>query len=90
MSSIITQLRSFRVGEMAVFDFVASYIAMYLLARRYDWDIERAMWAVLPLSVAAHAIFGQPTPLTRMTLNLSSHYAVKAIMLFCVYKVLTI
>lgn len=83
--SLLSSLRSFRVGQFAVFDFAGSFVGAYLIARHFNWDVARTLWLVLPLSVLAHALTQQDTPLTRMALE-PGHLEVKLLLLLCLYK----
>ncbi len=69
MSSIITQLRKFRIFNIALFDIIGSVLGLYLLLRlvlhnkpaHFYWA-----WSVvltLPLGIIAHVLFDTPTTL---------------------------
>jgi hypothetical protein len=69
--SIITQLRSHKVGPFATFDFIASFIGFHLLypfVKKYI-SYERWIYAVVPLSVLIHIVFKIDTPLTAMVMG---------------------
>ena len=80
----IEVLRSFRVFDYAVFDFVASYIVFYFLASplsklffKVKIKITRKQWMylVVPLSVVFHLWFGQRTHLIEQLFSLNSGYS---------------
>lgn len=86
---VISFLRQFRVGEYAVFDFVVSFLAMYLLApllskgfQKIRVQISRRGWMLftLPLSMVIHLTVGRITPLTAQFLDLRGHVIVKVVM----------
>lgn len=88
--TLLIFLRSFRVGPFAVFDFAISYLLVYLLApwlQKKGLRLNRAqqLWLTLPVSVLVHIAFGSMTPLTKMALDPSGSYAVKALLVFMVY-----
>lgn len=94
---IITFLRSFRVGPFAIFDFAASYIAMYFLAPYLSKlfalagihvNREQWLWLTLPIALVFHLIFKSNTPFTKMVLDPSGGWIAKIliiVMLFMVY-----
>ena len=91
MASFLTQARSIRIGPFAVFDFAAAFGGMWYLATTLKLPVEPVMWSVLPISVLAHMMTGQSTPLTKMTMNqtLSTESLIaKTVMLICIYKLL--
>lgn len=75
----ISYLRSFRVLGFAIFDFAASFIMMYLIAK-YVGHTESLLYATLPLSVLAHALVKQNTPLTQMAFG-DGFYGVKLLLI---------
>lgn len=69
MTDIITILRTPRIGQFAIFDFVATFIVAYLVAPYiYLTPYQSMFWSVI-LSIIVHKIFGIDTPLTRMFLG---------------------
>jgi hypothetical protein len=73
----IEQLRKkSKVGPLAMFDFVVTFIVIFVLWVVFlltDTRFGSGLWLirilllVLPLSVLAHTIFQKETPLTKMT-----------------------
>ena len=61
----ITKLRSYRLFSFAVFDFVASYIIFYLLAKYFMLPVNKMLLSVIPLSIIIHLAVGVPTELTK-------------------------
>ena len=83
-------LRSFRIGGYAIFDFVASFIGIYLIAPllsklfrliRIEIPILSWMYLTIPIGVLAHILFGKITPLTAGFLDIHSHYIIKVAVL---------
>lgn len=79
-------LRHFRFGGYAIFDFLAAFAGIYLLSPllsklflRLRLDIPRKNWLflTLPLSVVAHLLTGQMTPMTVDFVNIHDHYILK-------------
>lgn len=66
MSLPLEYLRSFKVGGMAAFDWVASFVGMYVLGRMFGGNMWKLMVSVLPLSILFHVLFDVDTKLTRM------------------------
>ncbi|MBP9702901.1 hypothetical protein KBD69_04390 [Candidatus Woesebacteria bacterium] len=90
----IEYLRSFRIGEFAFFDFSLAYVGVYLLVPTLNKiilptkrQLSHFQWVllVLPLSIIFHLIFGSMTPLTRLAIDPSAGYGLKAILLFMLY-----
>ena len=90
----IEYLRSFRIGEFAIFDFTLAYVGVYLLVPILNKiilptgrQLSRIQWLllVLPLSIIFHLIFGNMTPLTRLAIDPSAGYGLKAILLIMLY-----
>lgn len=90
----IESLRSFRLGDYAIFDFTLAYLGVYLLVpvlnkiiiptRR---QLSRFQWLllVLPLSLIFHLLTGNMTPLTKLALDPSAGYGLKAMLLIMLY-----
>jgi hypothetical protein len=87
-------LRSFRAGPFAIFDFVASFAFVYLIApllsrasRRVGLEVTRAswLWLTLPIAFLAHLLAGTDTPLTRMVLDPAGHFTAKALLVAMLY-----
>ncbi len=82
--------RQFRFGGYAIFDFVVSFLGIYLLApllsklfRKLGLDIPRLSWIyfTLPIGIISHILVGNITPMTRDFLDLHDHYILKIIIL---------
>lgn len=82
----IEYLRSFKLGEYAIFDLVASFVGIYLLAPALTYlfkfiklDIPRSSWLylTLPMSILVHMLVGKYTPMTKYFLDPSGHYLLK-------------
>ena len=83
-------LRQFRLGEYAVFDFAVSFLGMYLLSpllskvfRKLRIDIPKLNWLflTLPISIFAHLLVGNITPMTRDFVDIQGHYSLKILIL---------
>ncbi len=83
-------IRSFRVGGYAIFDFVVSFIGIYLLApflsllfSKLNIRISRKSWLFLtvPLSVVFHLLFGSYTQLTKDVIDMGGHYSLKLLLI---------
>lgn len=81
--STIDYLRSFRVINYAIFDFIASFIGMYILAKIFKWNMKKVMLLTIPLSVVSHILVDNITPLTKQTIG-EGNYLVKIIMIILV------
>lgn len=83
-------LRQYRIGEYAIFDFVASFLGIYLLSPylsklflKIRIDIPKKNWIFLTLAIGivAHLLVWNITPMTRDFFDLHGHYIVKAIVI---------
>ncbi len=90
----ITYLRQFRIGGLAIFDLVVSYIGIYFLAplltkllSKFHISISRTqwLWLTVPLGTVVHVLVGQKTALTKMLFNPNGDYVMKLIFLFMIY-----
>jgi len=88
--TIIEFLRQFRIGGYAIFDFVASFIGIYLLAPllsklflKLKLQIPKKSWLffTLPIGILTHLVVGSITPMTRNFIDLNGHYILKLVML---------
>lgn len=84
----INWLRSFRIYNFAVFDFVVSFVGIYFLApllsklfRVFKLDIPRASWLyfTLPLGIIFHIAFKTFTPLTKYLLDPQQGIVIKVV-----------
>ncbi len=91
---IIDFLRSFRIGPFAIFDFAASYLAMYFLAPHLSklFSIigikvtrEQWLWLTLPIATLVHIIFGTKTAFTAMALDSSGGWIAKITIFFMIF-----
>lgn len=91
---IIDSLRQFKVGPFTVFDIVLAYVGIFLLApllsklfAKINLEISRAawLWLTLPISVLAHGLFQQNTPLMKMLLNPHDFYLAKVVVVLTLY-----
>lgn len=92
--SIIEFLRQYRIGGMAIFDFVVSYGGFFLLSPiiiklfakvNVHMTLANIMWLVLPLAIIVHVLVGKYTPMTKMFLNPHDYYLLKILIGFMVY-----
>lgn len=90
----IEYLRSFRIGEFAIFDFTLAYLSVYLLTPMLNKIISptrrklsRFQWLllVLPLSIIFHLATGNITPLTELAIDPNAGYVLKALLLIMLY-----
>ena len=82
----IEYLRSFRVHDFAVFDFAASFVAMYLIGKHFNKP-EAFLYATVPLSVLVHYLTGRKTPLTQMVVG-PGFYLVKILVIALTFMAL--
>lgn len=87
----IEYLRSWRFGEYAVFDFVLSFLVVFVLApflskgfRKFGLVISRVSWLylTLPLSIVIHLAVGVMTPMTIQFLDPNGYYGLKIVIVF--------
>lgn len=90
----IQYLRSFRIFGYAIFDFVLSFVGVYILAPILSWlflkiglKISRKSWLLLtiPASIAIHFMVGNITPLTEQFINPNDNFSVKIIVVILTY-----
>lgn len=83
-------LRQFRFFGYAIFDLVASFLGMGLLApllsrlfRKLNVRIPKMSWIywTLPIGVITHILVGKFTPMTKNFLDLNSNYILKIIII---------
>ncbi len=91
---LIPFLRQFRIGPFAIFDFVASYIGVYLLSpsliklfNKLGIKTTKAvwLWLTLPISVLVHVLVSNYTPLTKMVLTTQGDLIPKLIVLVMLF-----
>ena len=87
-------LRQFRIGEYAIFDFIVSFLGIYLLSPilskiflKIKIIIPKRNWIflTLPIGFLFHLVFGSITPMTRDILNIHDHYILKIVMLILLF-----
>lgn len=86
--SLLTELRKPKIGPYPIFDFAASFALAAAVAPVLGISRERAMWAVIPVSVATHLAFGVSTPLTNQMINPQGDYIPKAAVAFSLWQAL--
>lgn len=87
---MIEFLRQFRFGGLAVFDFVASFLGIYLLAPwlskiflKFRIYVPRKNWLflTLPMSIFIHVLAGEMTLMTRDFLDMNGYYFLKVVVI---------
>lgn len=88
---ILTFLRQFRLLDYAIFDFIVSFLGIYLLSptlskmfRKIRIEIPKINWLflTLPIAIISHILVGVITPMTKDFLDVNGHYLLKIIILF--------
>lgn len=83
-------LRQFRVGGYALFDFVVSFLGIYILApvlskifRTVGMEIPRKSWLffTLPIGILTHIIIGNRTRMTKDFLDPQGHFLLKIVII---------
>ena len=91
--TIIEFLRQFRIGGYAIFDFVASFVGIYLLSPllsklflKIKLQIPKKSWIflTLPIGVLIHILVSNVTPMTKNFIDLQGHYILKIIILILI------
>ena len=81
-------LRSFRIAEYAIFDLVASFIGVYLLAPllsklflKFKIVVPLSSWLyfTLPLGIIIHLLVGNMTGMTKDFIDPNGHFVIKII-----------
>ncbi|KKP59460.1 MAG: hypothetical protein UR53_C0002G0074 [Candidatus Magasanikbacteria bacterium GW2011_GWC2_34_16] len=87
-------LRQFRLGGYALFDFIASFLGIWLLSPlltklflKMRIKIPKINWIflTLPIGIIAHLLVNTITPLTKNFLDLSGHYILKILILVLIF-----
>lgn len=65
----IAYLRSYKLFSFAIFDFLMSYIFMYIIGISFHLNIKKLFLSVIPLSLIIHKIIGLETPLIKSVFN---------------------
>jgi len=83
-------LRQFRIKDYALFDFLITFLIIYLLSPflsklflKFKIIIPQKNWLflALPLSILTHLLINNITPLTRNFLDLNNYYLLKILIL---------
>lgn len=76
----IENLRSYRLGPFAIFDFVATFAVVYSISLLSKNKVlrQRLLWGAIPIGIAAHEIGGVRTPLNQMVLGPKSNLLIQA------------
>jgi hypothetical protein len=83
-------LRQYRFGEYAIFDFVISFVGIYLLSPLLSKlfltlgiKIPKVNWLYLtiPISILAHLLVGEITPMTRNFIESNGHAFLKVVVI---------
>ncbi len=91
--NLISYLRQFRIGGLAIFDLAISYIGIYFFAPFLSKIFKKLgliigpkewLWLTLPIGVIVHLLFKQKTALNDMLLN-DGNYLVKIILILMLY-----
>jgi len=81
----------FRLGPFRMFDFVGTYLVVFLLsplltkvALRFRLKIGKIqwLWLLLPISALVHLMINQDTALVRMLLDPNDYHIVKVLIIF--------
>lgn len=82
----IEYLRSFRLGEYAIFDLASSFLGVLILSpflirlfRLIHLEIPLSSWMLftIPIGIFTHIITSNHTPMTKYFLDPSGHYILK-------------
>lgn len=88
----VEYLRSFKLGEYAIFDLVLSFLGIYLLApllskifKKLRLDIPKISWILftLPIGILVHLLVGNITPMTHNFFEPNGNYGLKVFVLVC-------
>lgn len=77
-NNIIKYLRSFRLLEYAIFDFIATFFGTFFFAKYFNFNINKSFLLVIPISIIIHKLFGIDTLLTKQVFG-KNNYFVKLI-----------
>lgn len=66
MSDLLTELRSYKIYDLAMFDFSLSIVIFYYIAKYFKFN-QPMLWAFgsIPISIAVHKLFNVQTGLTK-------------------------
>lgn len=86
----LENLRSYRLGPFAIFDFASAYGAVYFLAPKLNINRKQALWLTLPAAIIIHKLTNQETPLNKMVLGPESNTLAQLILAGMLYQGLII
>jgi hypothetical protein len=90
----IDYLRQYRIGQFAILDFTAAFLGIYLISPLVikffklfgiKFEVSNLMWLTVPISILFHIVFSTNTPFTKMFLDPSGYYLLKAVVTLMVY-----
>lgn len=90
LMNFIEFLRQFRIGGYAMFDLVAAFGGMYLLAPwlsrmflKFGIVFPKLNFVILalPIGILAHLLVGNVTPMTKAVLDPRGHYTIKTVII---------
>jgi multisubunit Na+/H+ antiporter MnhF subunit len=61
--SLITELRKYKIYDMAIFDFTLTFIASLIISKYFNKNILPTFIILIILGIVIHKIIGQPTML---------------------------
>lgn len=92
--NIIETLRQFKIFEYAIFDFVVSFLGIYLASSwlskiflKMGIYVPKNNWLylTLPFSILVHLVVGNITPMTRDFINLQGNYLLKILIIILLF-----
>lgn len=87
---MINWLRTYRLGEYAIFDLVLAFVGMFLLSNRLSEIFlkigvkvpkENWLFLALPIGILVHLFTGTPTQMTKNFFDPQGHYPLKILIL---------
>ena len=82
---VITQLRSYRISNVALFDYIGSYLAIYVIISTFGGQHKPVYYmAMLPTAILVHVLVKQKTTLTDAFLSNEFNFT-KAYVLFLIF-----
>ena len=83
---LIQKLRSYRIGQFAIFDFATAFAAAYWGHHYLRMSRERALWLTIPAGIIVHKLMKIDTPLNRMVDGPDANPCVQMIVLLMVIQ----
>ena len=83
---MIEKLRSFRVGQFAIFDFAVTFTAAYYGHNLLRISRERALWLAIPTGILVHKLLKIDTPLNRLVDGPDANPCVQMIVLIMIIQ----